>query len=70
MTGSTTSNIHSALATFYHPTKDRYKILVDDLNFPTDRYAVDSMVEIKGYQLKKLLRLFKVLMVNLLTKMR
>lgn len=48
--GSTTSNIHQALATFYQPTKDRYKILVDDLNFPSDRYAVDSIVRFKGYE--------------------
>nr|WP_263314728.1 kynureninase [Mammaliicoccus sp. Marseille-Q6498] len=46
--GSTTSNIHQALGTFYKPTKDKYKILVDDLNFPTDRYAVDSQVKLKG----------------------
>ena len=48
-TGSTTSNIHQCIATFYHPTKERYKILVDDLNFPTDRHAVDSLVRLKGY---------------------
>lgn len=46
--GSTTSNIHQAISTFYKPTKDKYKILVDDLNFPTDRYAVDSQVKLKG----------------------
>jgi len=49
VTNSTTINIHQAIATFYHPTKERYKILVDDLNFPTDRYAVDSQVMLKGY---------------------
>lgn len=59
VTGSTTSNIHSALATFYHPTKDRYKILVDDLNFPTDRYAVDSMVEIKGYSIEEAVKVIQ-----------
>lgn len=59
VTGSTTSNIHSALATFYHPTKDRYKILVDDLNFPTDRYAVDSMVEIKGYSIEEAVKVIR-----------
>jgi len=48
-TGSTTANIHQCIATFYHPTRERYKILVDELNFPTDRYAIDSMVKIKGY---------------------
>lgn len=49
LVGSTTSNIHQAISTFYKPTKERYKILVDDLNFPTDRYAVDSQVRNKGY---------------------
>lgn len=48
--GSTTSNIHQAISTFYHPTSKKYKILVDDLNFPTDRYAVDSQVRLKGYE--------------------
>lgn len=49
VTGSTTANIHQALATFYHPTAKKYKILIDDLNFPTDRYAVESIVQLKGY---------------------
>ncbi|NLT57874.1 MAG: kynureninase [Clostridiales bacterium] len=49
ITNSTTINIHQAIATFYKPTKERYKILVDDLNFPTDRHAVDSQVMLKGY---------------------
>ncbi|MBR0373746.1 MAG: kynureninase [Mogibacterium sp.] len=46
---STTNNVHQGIATFYHPTADRYKILVDDVNFPTDRYAIDSQVRIHGY---------------------
>lgn len=50
VTNSTTINIHQCIGTFYHPTKDRYKILVDDLNFPTDRYAVDSQVRLHGYE--------------------
>lgn len=45
---STTINIHTAIGTFYHPTEACYKILVDDLNFPTDRYAVDSQIKLKG----------------------
>lgn len=49
---STTVNLHQAISTFYKPTADRYKILVDDLNFPTDRYAVDSQVRLKGYESK------------------
>lgn len=46
--GSITTNIHQALATFYKPTKERYKILVDELNFPTDIYATKSIIELKG----------------------
>lgn len=45
---NTTINIHQGISTFYHPTKERYKILVDDINFPTDRYAVDSQIRLKG----------------------
>ena len=48
VTNSTTINIHQAVATFYHPTETRYKILVDDLNFPTDIHAVVSQVALKG----------------------
>lgn len=49
---NTTINIHQGISTFYKPTPERYKILVDDLNFPTDRYAVDSQVRLKGYDPK------------------
>ena len=57
--GSTTSNIHQALATFYKPTKERYKILVDDLNFPSDRYAIDSIILLKGLDLDDTLKIVK-----------
>lgn len=52
VTGSTTSNIHQAISTFYKPNNIKYKILVDNINFPTDRYAVDSQVRLKGYEPK------------------
>ncbi len=51
LNGSITTNLHQALATFYKPDKNRYKILVDELNFPTDIYAVKSLIELKGYAL-------------------
>ncbi len=50
VTNSTTMNIHQCLATFYKPTEKRYKILVDDLNFPTDRYAVESQIRLHGFE--------------------
>ena len=46
--GSITSNIHQAFTTFYKPTPTRYKIVVDALNFPTDIYAIKSIVELLG----------------------
>ena len=46
---SATVNIHQCLATFYNPTPERYKILVDDQNFPSDRYAVNSQARLHGY---------------------
>ncbi len=48
VTNSTTINIHQAIATFYQPQGKRVKILVDDLNFSTDRYAIDSQIRLKG----------------------
>lgn len=59
ITGNTTSNVHQCITTLYQPTKERYKILVDDLNFPTDRYAVDSDVELKGYQPSEAVKVVK-----------
>jgi kynureninase len=48
--GSITTNIHQILTTLYQPTETRYKILVDELNFPTDIYAVKSVLRLKGYE--------------------
>lgn len=59
VTGNTTINIHQLIATFWKPTKERYKILVDDLNFPTDRYAVDSQVRIKGMKVEDVVKVVK-----------
>lgn len=48
VTGSTTVNLHQILQTFYRPTAERYKIVVDELNFPTDLYAVQSHLTSRG----------------------
>lgn len=50
--GSITTNLHQMLATFYEPSETRYKILVDELTFPTDIYAVESVLELKGYRVE------------------
>ena len=48
MTGSTTSNLHTLVATFYSPDGERRKILADELNFPSDLYALESQIRMKG----------------------
>lgn len=57
--GSITSNLHQALTTFYQPNETRYKILVDELNFPSDIYAVQSVIGLKGLTLEKALKTVK-----------
>ncbi len=47
-TGSTTSNLHQLLATFFKPEEGRTKIVADELNFPTDIYAIQSQLELHG----------------------
>ncbi|MDO5111021.1 MAG: kynureninase [Clostridia bacterium] len=59
LTNSTTVNIHQCLATFYKPTPARYKILVDDLNFPTDSYAVASQLRLHGLEPDTALKVVK-----------
>lgn len=57
--GGTTINIHQGISTFYKPTTYKYKILVDDINFPTDRYAIDSQVRLQGYEPKDAVKVVK-----------
>ena len=49
VTGSTTTNIHQLVSTFYNPTATKYKILADDATFPSDIYALKSQLKLKGY---------------------
>ncbi len=53
---NTTLNVHQVIATFYKPTETRNKIVIDNLNFPTDRYAVESQLKARGYQLSEVLK--------------
>ncbi len=44
-----TTNLHLLMASFYQPTKEKYKIVIESDAFPSDRYAVQSQLEFHGY---------------------
>lgn len=48
VTGSTTINLHQLLSTLYLPTPTRDSVVIDALAFPTDRYAVESHLRVRG----------------------
>ena len=42
---SLTVNLHLMLATFYHPSTQRYKMLIEGKSFPSDHYALSSQIK-------------------------
>ncbi|HEY4282627.1 MAG TPA: kynureninase [Chthoniobacterales bacterium] len=45
---SLTVNLHLMMATFYQPTKERFKILMEDPAFPSDTYAIKTQIRQRG----------------------
>lgn len=46
---SLTVNLHLMMATFYRPTAGRFKVLMDEPTFPSDRYAIQSQIRHHGF---------------------
>lgn len=56
VTGSTTVNLHQLLATLYRPDRRRGVILADALAFPSDVYAIESHLRLRGLEASAFLR--------------
>lgn len=54
---SLTVNLHLMMATFYRPTKSRFKILMEDPAFPSDTYAIKTLIALRGLESQKALLL-------------
>lgn len=46
---SLSTNLHLLMVSFYQPTKQKYKIIIEANAFPSDRYAVMSQLDFHGF---------------------
>lgn len=46
---SLTANLHLMMATFYRPTRERHKILLEAHSFPSDFHVVQSQLKFHGF---------------------
>ncbi|MNK03376.1 Kynureninase [compost metagenome] len=48
-----TVNLHLLMVSFYRPTKEKFKIIMEAGAFPSDQYAIESQVRFHGFDPKE-----------------
>ncbi|XP_061664027.1 kynureninase isoform X2 [Syngnathoides biaculeatus] len=54
-----TVNLHLLMLSFYQPTAARHKIILEDKAFPSDYYAVESQIRLRGFDPEQSMVLLK-----------